>query len=92
MAGLQLRIIEVDETGGDGIDDEKLTLNYGRHGYSWYLVTVHAGHGFGIDAVKNFLPGADTPAVSHWVSLMLAYSRWCRILLMAYFRLSISCW
>ena len=54
--------LEVDETGGDGIDDEKLTLAMGDMGTVGF--GSNAGHGFGIDAVKNFLPGADTPAVS----------------------------
>ena len=54
--------LEVDETGGDGIDDEKLTLDMGDMGTVGF--GSNAGHGFGIDAVKNFLPGADTPAVS----------------------------
>jgi outer membrane protein OmpU len=54
--------LEVDETGGTGIDDEKLTLDMGDMGTVGF--GSKAGHGFGIDAVKNFLPGADTPAIS----------------------------
>ena len=53
--------LEVDETGGDGIDDEKLTLAMGDMGTVGF--GSNAGHGYGIDAVKNFLPGADTPAI-----------------------------
>ena len=54
--------IELDEANGDGYDDEKLTLAMGDMGTIG--VGSNAGHGYGIDAVKNFLPGADTPAVS----------------------------
>ena len=54
--------IELDEANSDGYDDEKLTLDMGEMGTIGF--GQNAGHGYGIDAVKNFLPGADTPAVS----------------------------
>ena len=54
--------IELDEANSDGYDDEKLTLAMGDMGTLG--IGSNAGHGYGIDAVKNFLPGADTPAVS----------------------------
>ena len=54
--------LEVDETGGDGIDDEKLTLAMGDMGTVGF--GSNAGHGYGIDAVKNFVPSADTAAYS----------------------------
>ena len=54
--------IELDEDNSDGYDDEKLTLSMGDMGTFGF--GQNAGHGYGIDAVKNFLPGADTPAVS----------------------------
>ena len=47
--------LEVDETGGDGIDDEKLTLDMGDMGTLGF--GSNAGHGFGRDAVKNCLTG-----------------------------------
>ena len=54
--------IELDEANSDGYDDEKITLAMGDMGTIGF--GQNAGHGYGIDAVKNFLPGADTPAVS----------------------------
>jgi len=54
--------LEVDDGTYGGIDDQKLTLAMGDMGTM--VFGSGAGAGYGIDAVKNFLPGADTPAIS----------------------------
>lgn len=48
------------ELDDDTMDDQKLTLNMGEMGT--FVFGDGAAGGFGIDAVKNFVPGADTPA------------------------------
>jgi outer membrane protein OmpU len=48
------------ELDDDVMDDQKLTLNMGDMGT--VVFGDGAAGGFGIDAVKNFVPGADTPA------------------------------
>ena len=50
------------ELDDDTMDDQKLTLDMGDMGTFGF--GDGAAHGFGIDAVKNFVPGADTPAQS----------------------------
>ena len=48
------------ELDDDTMDDQKLTLDMGDMGT--FVFGDGAAGGFGIDAVKNFVPGADTPA------------------------------
>ena len=48
------------ELDDDTMDDQKLTLDMGDMGV--FVFGDGAAGGFGIDAVKNFVPGADTPA------------------------------
>ena len=50
------------ELDDDTMDDQKLTLDMGDMGV--FVFGDGAAGGFGIDAVKNFVPGADTPAYS----------------------------
>ena len=50
------------ELDDDTMDDQKLTLDMGDMGTFGF--GDGAAHGYGIDAVKNFVPGADTPAQS----------------------------
>ena len=50
------------ELDDDIIDDQKLTLDMGELGTLGF--GDGAAHGYGIDKVKNFVPGADTPAYS----------------------------
>ena len=50
------------ELDDDTMDDQKLTLDMGDMGT--FVFGDGAAGGFGIDAVKNFVPGADTPAYS----------------------------
>ena len=50
------------ELDDDVMDDQKLTLDMGDMGT--VVFGDGAAGGFGIDAVKNFVPGADTPAQS----------------------------
>ena len=50
------------ELDDDTMDDQKLTLDMGDMGTM--VFGDGAAGGFGIDAVKNFVPGADTPAQS----------------------------
>ena len=50
------------ELDDDTMDDQKLTLDMGDMGTIGFA--DGAAHGYGIDAVKNFVPGADTPAQS----------------------------
>ena len=48
------------ELDDDIMDDQKLTLDMGDMGILGF--GDGAAHGYGIDKVKNFVPGADTPA------------------------------
>jgi len=48
------------ELDDDVMDDQKLTLDMNEMGT--FVFGDGAAGGFGIDAVKNFVPGADTPA------------------------------
>jgi outer membrane protein OmpU len=50
---------EIDD---DSMDDQKLTLDMGDMGTVGF--GDGAAHGYGIDAVKNFVPSADTAAYS----------------------------
>ena len=50
------------ELDDDTMDDQKLTLDMGDMGTM--VFGDGAAGGFGIDAVKNFVPNADTPAYS----------------------------
>ena len=50
------------ELDDDSMDDQKLTLDMGELGTIGF--GDGAAHGYGIDKVKNFVPGADTPAQS----------------------------
>jgi len=50
---------EIDD---DTMDDQKLTLDMGEMGTVGF--GDGAAHGYGIDAVKNFVPSADTAAYS----------------------------
>ncbi len=59
---------EIDD---DTMDDQKLTLDMGEMGTVGF--GDGAAHGYGIDKVKNFVPGADTPAQSMWAT-DLAYA------------------
>ena len=59
------------ELDDDTMDDQKLTLDMGDMGTVGF--GDGAAHGFGIDKVKNFVPGADTPAQSMWTT-DLAYA------------------
>ena len=62
---------ELDDAGvGDPFDDKKLTLDMGDGGIFGF--GDGAAHGYGIDKVKNFVPGADTPAQSMGIT-SLAY-------------------
>ena len=59
------------ELDDDTMDDQKLTLDMGELGTIGF--GDGAAHGYGIDKVKNFVPGADTPAQSVWAT-DLAYA------------------
>ncbi len=48
------------ELDDDTMDDQKLTLDMGDAGIFGFADGT--AHGYGIDKVKNFVPGADTPA------------------------------
>jgi len=50
------------ELDDDTMDDQKLTLDMGDGGTFGFATGT--AHGYGIDKVKNFVPGADTPAQS----------------------------
>ncbi len=47
------------ELDDDTMDDQKLTLDMGEFGTVGFADGT--AHGYGIDNVKNFVPGADTP-------------------------------
>ena len=54
------------ELDGNTMDDQKLTLDMGDGGTFGFA--NNTAHGYGIDKVKNFVPGADTPAQSVWTT------------------------
>jgi len=60
------------ELDGNTMDDQKLTLDMGDGGTFGFATGT--AHGYGIDKVKNFVPGADTPAYDAGWTTSLAYA------------------
>ena len=60
------------ELDDDTMDDQKLTLDMGDGGILGFADGT--AHGYGIDKVKNFVPGADTPAYDAGWTTSLAYA------------------
>ncbi len=60
------------ELDGNTMDDQKLTLDMGDGGTFGF--GNNTAHGYGIDKVKNFVPGADTPIYMIGWNTALAYA------------------